>query len=177
MIQKHLKYSKTHKFEVGEYASLRIPRIDRSSTDLQRLPCVIVEVIGKAQSMYRLRCKFGILQTCFHAGDLEPFKAKYDIQVEGWQEQPQLTLREAARRQAPWKPFTKNHCNCKPGTCETRRCYCKKAGIDCSTHCHKGEGCKNKTCVKKTKGCYIIVCVAFLVLRVIMPKLKQTFWP
>ena len=83
--QKHSKYSKTHKYEVGEYAGLRIPRIDRSSTDLQRLPCIIVEVIGKAQSMYRLRCKFGILQTCFHAGDLEPFKATYDIPVEGWQ--------------------------------------------------------------------------------------------
>ena len=57
MKQKHFKI---HKFEVGEYASLRIPRIDQTSTDLQHLPCVIVEVIGKAQTMYRLRCKCGV---------------------------------------------------------------------------------------------------------------------
>ena len=27
------------------------------------LPCVIVEVIGKAQAMYRLRCKCGVFRT------------------------------------------------------------------------------------------------------------------
>ena len=143
---KHSKRSKTHKFEVGEFASLRIPRIDRSSTDLQRLPCVIVQVLGKAQTMYRLRCKYGVLQTCFHAGDLEQFKGTHRIPVNGWEQQARVTVREAARHASPWNSFTKNRCNCKPGTCDTRKCHCKKTGIECSTHCHKGERCENKLC-------------------------------
>ena len=144
MQRKHAKNAKIHVFTVGEYASVRIPRIDRTATDLQRLPCIIVEVIGKAQSMYRLRCKHGVISTCFHAGDLEPFSGTYNIPVEGWQDETRITLREAARQQSPWNSFTKNRCNCKPGTCDTRRCYCKKRGIECSTHCHKGEACNNK---------------------------------
>ena len=75
MKQKHAKHVKMHQFAVGEYASLQIPRVDRASTDLQRLPCVIIEVVGKAQAMYHLCCKSGVLRTCFHAGELEPFKA------------------------------------------------------------------------------------------------------
>eukprot|EP00731_Ephydatia_muelleri_P021616 Em0014g207a len=40
------KFSKMHKvreFRVGEHVSFRIPRIDRSCTDLLRLPCIVVE--------------------------------------------------------------------------------------------------------------------------------------
>ena len=47
-----LKYEKQHKvkeFRVGEYVSVLVPQIDRASTDLQRLPCVVVEVIRKAR--------------------------------------------------------------------------------------------------------------------------------
>ena len=144
MKRKYAKRTNIHTFGVGEYASLRIPRIDRAATDLQRLPCVIVQVIGKAQAMYRLRCKYGVLSTCFHAGNLESFSGTYNISVDGWESQPRISLREAARQQAPWNSFTKNRCNCQPGACDTRKCHCKKKGIECSTHCHRGDGCKNK---------------------------------
>eukprot|EP00731_Ephydatia_muelleri_P003675 Em0001g3675a len=43
------KFSKMHKvreFRVGEHVSIRIPRIDRSCTDLLRLPCIVVEVVA-----------------------------------------------------------------------------------------------------------------------------------
>eukprot|EP00731_Ephydatia_muelleri_P035440 Em0124g10a len=73
------KFSKMHKvreFRVGEYVSVRIPRIDRSCTDLLRLPCIVVEVVGKAQSLHRLRCKSGVIQRCYQAGDLEPYRGK-----------------------------------------------------------------------------------------------------
>ena len=36
-----------------------------------------------------------------------------------------------------------NMCNCCPGTCDTRRCPCRKQAIDCSSHCHKGKDCTN----------------------------------
>ena len=141
------KYSKQHKvkeFLVGENVSLRIPRIDRTCSDMLCLPCVIVQISGEHHSLYRLRCSSGVLQRCYRADDLEPFKGDYSIPVDGWEVQPIVTLKEAASKQSPWNSFTANKCNCKPGTCESCRCRCKKNEIECSSHCHKGDHCKNK---------------------------------
>ena len=149
---KYSKQRKVHEFSVGESASLRILRIDRAATVLQRLPCVVVMVTGKAQMMYRLRCSYGVLNRCYRAGDLEPFSAGYSIPVDGWEEEPHISLREAARNQAPWNAFAGNKCNCCPGACDSRRCPCKKKGIDCSSHCHRGEDCKNKVYDGYTAG-------------------------
>ena len=126
---------KTHTFAVVEYASLHIPRIDRISTDLQRLPCVVVQVLGKAQEMYRLRCKYGVLRTCFRAGDLESFKGSHGIPVKEWENQPRITLREAARQQSPWNSFTKENTATASQvySCDTGRCFSKKNSIECST--------------------------------------------
>ena len=65
------------------YISLRVPRIDRASTDPQQLPCVVVQVVGKTQIMYRLRCKLGVLKVCYDAGDLEEYCGNYGIPVAG----------------------------------------------------------------------------------------------
>ena len=42
-------------FGVGDKVSVRIPRIDRTCSDLLRLPCRIVEVLGGVQGVYRLQ--------------------------------------------------------------------------------------------------------------------------
>ena len=144
MKRKHAQLHKVHAFHIGESVSLCIPRIDRSPTDVHRLPCVIVQVVGKAQSMYRLHCTSGVLDRCYCASDLEPFTSGYNIAVDGWKDDPHLSLRKAAQKQAPWNAFTGNKCNCRLGTCDSRRCHCKKMGVDCSSHCHRGEECKNK---------------------------------
>ena len=94
MQHKYSKQRKVHEFSVGESASLRIPRIDRAATDLQRLPCVVVMVTGKAQMMYRLRCSYGVLNRCYRASDLEPFSAGYSTPVDGWEEEPRISLRD-----------------------------------------------------------------------------------
>ena len=140
---KHAKQHKVKDFRVGECVSVRVPRIDRASTDPQRLPCVVVEVVGKSQAAYRLRCKSGVLKVCYHAGDLEAYSGSYGIPVIGWKEAARVSLREAAKQSAPWNVFTGNRCNCS-GACDTQRCPCKKKGIDCSSFCHNGKDCKNK---------------------------------
>lgn len=43
------------KFKEGDLVTIRIPKIDRTNTDMPRLPCLVVEVRGKAQESYRLR--------------------------------------------------------------------------------------------------------------------------
>ncbi|KAL5509343.1 hypothetical protein EMCRGX_G004698 [Ephydatia muelleri] len=49
MGQKYSKHNGHHikKFAVGDSVSVRVPRIDRANTDLQRLPCIVVEIVGK----------------------------------------------------------------------------------------------------------------------------------
>ena len=57
------KYNKKHnviRFSEGDAVSIRIPRIDRTSSDLPRLPCVVVEV---THNIYRLR--YGSLNLLF----------------------------------------------------------------------------------------------------------------
>ena len=79
------------------------------------------------------------------ANDLEPIKGDYLIPVDGWEVPPIVTLKEAASKQLPWNTFAANKYNSKPGTCEShRRRMQKKNGIVCSSHCHKGDHCKNK---------------------------------
>ena len=55
-----LKYSKAKRkkirtFSVGNFASVKSPTIDRTSTDFHRVACIIVEVLGKEYHLYRLR--------------------------------------------------------------------------------------------------------------------------
>ena len=42
------------KFKEGDLVTIRIPKIDRTSTDMPSLPCLVFEVHGKAQESYRL---------------------------------------------------------------------------------------------------------------------------
>ena len=49
------KRKRVMQFKIGDIVSVRIPRIDRINSDYSRLPSIIVEVIGKANSLYRLR--------------------------------------------------------------------------------------------------------------------------
>lgn len=146
MEQKYSKHNGHHikQFAVGDNVSVRIPRIDRANTDLQRLPCIVVEIVGKAcTTMYRLCCKVGVLNTCYGAGDLELFTGSFEFEVEGWRSMPVLSVREAAKLQAPWNSFTKNRCTCK-SRCNTKRCSCVRNNIECSNHCHRGSICDNK---------------------------------
>ena len=79
---------------VGEHVSFRILRIDQSCTDLLPLPCIIVEVVGKAQSLHCLRCKSGVIQRCYQAGDLEPYRGQYGIPLDGWENEPRICFKE-----------------------------------------------------------------------------------
>ena len=50
------KQKKVHvqTFTRGDFVSIKIPRIDRTSTDFHHLPCVVVERLGSKYHLYRL---------------------------------------------------------------------------------------------------------------------------
>ena len=94
MAERYNKQHSTLSFLIGESVSIRIPRIDRASFDLSRLPCV-VDIVGGNQSLYRLRyfvfdyvtfasyfvnsssyvfnfrCQHGVLNVCYTAGEIQ----------------------------------------------------------------------------------------------------------
>ena len=110
-----MKYTKCKRkkvltFSPGDIVSIRIPRIDRTSTDFHRIPCVMVERRGSKFFLYRLRymymqtlfyfiwllhfncicynlyrCAHGVLKVCYGEGDLEPFQGGVNLTVEGWE--------------------------------------------------------------------------------------------
>lgn len=88
-------------------------------------------------------CKYGVLSVCYPAGELECYTGPVEFSMDGWEEEQRLSLREAARKQAPWNAFVSNACKCTTG-CGTRRCRCVKQGISCSSHCHGARSCSNK---------------------------------
>lgn len=140
MKKKYAKQKNVQTFSVGDSVSVKVPRIDRTSTDISRIACVVVEVVNK--DLYRLRCKSGVLSVCFSSGDLEAFSGHFEIPLQGWQVVPRITLRSASMEQSPSNVTTEVRCNCR--FCNNKRCACKRAGMACSTSCHKGKTCNNK---------------------------------
>ena len=112
------KYSKRRckkpiSFYVGENVSVRILRTDRRTpTDLPLLSCTIVQICGKARVQYHLRCRHGVLNRCYDAGDLEPFPLSFDIPGRDWKLANKISIHEAAKLQAPWNSFIRNRCKC-----------------------------------------------------------------
>ena len=49
------KNKKVMTFNLGDFVSIKVPRIDRSSTDIRRLPCIVVQKLGSKFYLYRLR--------------------------------------------------------------------------------------------------------------------------
>ena len=121
---------------------MRIPRIDRASTDPNRLPCIIVQVIGTACAMYRLRCKSGVLNKCYSACDLEFFEGNFYLSVKGCYS---CVTSSSFKRKYAMECIFKEQVQVQAG-CSTQRCPCKKNKIECTSHCHKGDNCKNKNC-------------------------------
>ena len=160
MADRYLKKKNVQSFLIGENVSLRIPRIDRASSDLSRLPCTVVEIVGDDQTLYRLRCisdsllhsninvlhfcrcQHGVLRVCYTANELERFNGHVICSADNWKDEPCISLREAARQQAPWNHFVSNACKCTTG-CINRKCRCVRQNIKCSTYCHKSIPCCN----------------------------------
>ena len=61
------------------------------------------------------RSSFGVLKTCFGESDLELYCGSLSLTVDGWENDPLLSLREAAKKLNPINDFDVGRCNCKGG--------------------------------------------------------------
>jgi hypothetical protein len=127
-------------FEIGDLVRISIPRIDRFGTDRPTLPC---KILGKTNhGQYRLGSKFGIIGVLYSSGELEPLGVNQFPELETIPMDKKISLREAARLQNIGA-MTSTICNCK-GSCDNKRCCCKKVGNNCGSRCHGGRQCRNK---------------------------------
>ena len=106
------------------------------------MPCTVVE--RNREDLYRVGSSSGVLQNSYRAGDLEFFKGDLVICMDGWEEAPPVSLREAACAFNKPLPSRKPgvQCTCE-GDCKTKRCSGKKAGTSCGSLCHHGKPCGN----------------------------------
>ena len=112
MKERYGKKKKTRTFEIRAKVTVRIPKIDRATTGMHRLPCIIVNVRGKKYFLYRLQCEYGVLDTWFSDGDLEVYPGSLKFNSKDWKILSFISLHEASKKANP-----KNHygqpCNCK----------------------------------------------------------------
>ena len=89
------------------------------------------------------RCEHGILSSSYPGNVLMPFQGCLSFQLAtNTSNLPVLSLREAARTGSRCPTATKFNCRTN---CATKRCPCRSAGNDCSSHCHpKHPGCTNR---------------------------------
>ena len=71
--------------------------------------------MNSASNVFNCRCQHGVLNVCYTAGELERYNGSVICAVENWQNEPFISLREAARQQAPWNHFVTNACKCTTG--------------------------------------------------------------
>ena len=138
------KYSSSKKVETSEYnvgdnASIYIPKRDRLSTDVKRLSYVVTNKGRGKQLSYKLLTEFGILKKRYTAVKLMPYPGS----VKCGDPSVKISLAAVARKVVSVKRI---FCHCK-GTCTTLACRCKKASIKCYSQCHEifPNYCKNKT--------------------------------
>ena len=137
-----LKYSKRKRvinetFTEGDLVTVRVPKIDRSSTDQPRLVAKVVKTRGTVDKWYQLQCKFGILDGWYRTGELMPYGGICSISFDN---DTKVTLREAARKENP-NMIQRKKCMCQ-GPC-SKNCYCVKNSMMCTSHCHPSKTCRN----------------------------------
>ena len=100
--------------------TIRVPKIDRSSTDLPRLVTKIVKCKGSNDKTYRLQCKHVFMQGWYRTGDLMPYDQDYDVSLST----KSISLREAFRIENPSK-LERKKCRCQ-GPCLKNCFLCQK---------------------------------------------------
>ncbi len=140
----HKRNKKTILYSLGDSVSVLIPNIDRGGSDMPRLPGIVCRL---THDLYEISTKFGILNNCVRASDLEKYHGNVDFDYKLITNK--ISLRECARKfsnRSEDLGDVEISCNCKT-KCDNRRCSCFAKQIKCNSHCHlktKENFCINK---------------------------------
>ena len=88
------KAAKSTDFQVGDKVSFYVLKIDRCSTDLQRIPGEIVSVTGGEKiKFYKVGTSAGLLKNAFSGGDLAPFNGPVHVNKDKLVSEDKLLLK------------------------------------------------------------------------------------
>jgi len=144
METRYNKVNEVEVFEKGDLVLLQITVKDRCSTDNERIRCRVAEV--KHCNRDGLHCQYGILEGFYRTKNMDRLAATIPHQIPTFMKSSHcmLSLREAALLQSPAE-LMRVRCGCR-GNCNTIRCNCFKAKVQCTLHCHgqtDGVECTN----------------------------------
>ena len=74
----HKRNKVARDFKVGDHVSVKKDKIDKGSSELARVPCVIIKA---AHNKFELATEFGIIENMRRAEDLEPFNGLIEFDV------------------------------------------------------------------------------------------------
>ena len=140
----HKRNKATRDFKVGDHVSVKKDKIDKGSSELSRVPCVIIR---EAHNKFELLTEFGILDNMRRADDLEPYNGLIELDVDELKEKGEfVSLRTVAINLGNRNKAINQieiECNCT-GKCKDGRCSCAKANVKCNSHCHSKKPDKIK---------------------------------
>ncbi|CAF1363369.1 unnamed protein product [Adineta steineri] len=135
----------SEKFNLNDCVGVKIHTVDRTNTDANVLPCLIIEKIVKDNTIiFKLACEYGKLVNTYSVEQLVDLKLVYPDKLKQLviDDLNDITFIEACKLYVRTST-TGQTCDCK-GKCVTRQCPCKRMIVFCSTKCHsKRGGCAN----------------------------------
>lgn len=137
-----LKYAKRKRttsvtFKIGDMATIRVPKIDRSCTDQPRIRTKVIDSKGEKDKIFKLQCEYGIIDGWHRTGELMPYEQAYNADFSCINK---VSLRELSRRLNSNR-VSRKKCMCKKEC--SKMCFCMKQGLKCTSHCHPSRSCKN----------------------------------
>ena len=99
------KAAKPKDFKIGDKVSFPVPKIDRCTTDMQRISGEIINVTGNTIKFYKVATSVGVIKTHFRGGDLSNFSGTVGIC-----KNKVVSVRQAAMEINAANKFTVNRC-------------------------------------------------------------------
>ena len=125
-----------------------VPKIDRCTIDMQRIPGEVVSVTGVDKvKFYKVATSAAIIKHAFHLGDLSAYTG--DVKVN---KNKVVSVRQVALEIKAANKFTVKRCKCKC-KCKTAHCSCIRSHKGHSNHCHPGSKCENSNLIQKSSSC------------------------
>jgi hypothetical protein len=136
-------------FEINDIVGLKIADVDRSNMAPSILPCKIIQVFTKEESLnkvYQVATLYGIISDSFSSSDFTDLSNTVSAELRKLDIKTLSTISfiQASQKFTNFK--SNRPCKCA-GSCDTNRCPCKKQSIQCFNKCHRGaiSSCKNNT--------------------------------
>ncbi|CAF2185727.1 unnamed protein product [Rotaria magnacalcarata] len=132
---------KQKKFQINDIVGLKISEVDRTNTSASILPCKIVDVLTKEDSLYlqyKLATLDGIINDWFSSVDIIDLSETLSAELRqlDTKKLSNVTFIQVCQIFSNFK--STDTCKCT-GSCDINRCPYTKRSILCCSKCHRGK--------------------------------------